>query len=64
MFSTTTAPRIFAAFGEESRANLAAGRWRSVALWPQVMFPHLFFAVLCLVGLALSAISAFRSSAA
>jgi hypothetical protein len=38
-------PRILAAFGEESRRNLQMGRWRSVLLWPQVMFPHVVFVV-------------------
>jgi hypothetical protein len=38
-----TAPRIFAAFGEESTRNIHAKRWRSVAFWPQVMLPHAVF---------------------
>jgi hypothetical protein len=46
-------PRIFAAFGEQSRTNLKSKRWRSLMLWPQVMLPHVFFAVLSLVLIAI-----------
>ncbi len=48
-----TSPRIFAAFGEQSRSNLKSKRWRAVTLWPQVMLPHVFFAVLSLVLIAI-----------
>lgn len=41
----SSSPRILSAFGEQSRRNLQAGRWRSVLFWPQVMFPHVVFVV-------------------
>lgn len=42
-------PRMFTAFGEESRRNLQGKRWKSVMFWPQVMLPHLFFVGLSLI---------------
>jgi len=44
-----SSPRIFSAFGEESRRNLQYKRWKSVMFWPQVMFPHLFFIALSII---------------
>jgi hypothetical protein len=46
-------PRIFSAFGEQSRTNLKSKRWRSLMLWHPVMLPHVFFAVLSLVLIAI-----------
>jgi hypothetical protein len=44
-------PRIFSAFSEESGLNNSQSRWRSVLFWPQVMYPHAFFASISLLGL-------------
>jgi hypothetical protein len=43
-----TSPRIFSAFGEQSRANLKSKRWKTLIFWPQIMLPHIFFASLSL----------------
>ncbi len=55
------APRIFAAFGEQTRKNLSAKRWRSVAFWPQVMLPHIVFASLSLTLIIVEIASQFAS---
>jgi len=47
-------PRVLAAFGEESALNIRNHRWRSVFLWPQVMFPHVFFVAVGILGFLLT----------
>lgn len=47
------APRVLAAFGEQSSLNIRVHRWRSVLLWPQVMFPHIVFVAVGLIGFVL-----------
>jgi hypothetical protein len=42
------------AFGEESALNIRHRRWRSVFLWPQVMFPHVFFVAIGILGFLLT----------
>lgn len=49
--SDTVSPGIYHAYWEETALNSRVNRWRSVAFWPQVMFPHVFFT--CLSALSL-----------
>ena len=48
--SQLLAPRIFTAYGEERRKNVANKRWYTVMFWPQVMLPHVFFVIIGLAG--------------
>ncbi len=43
-------PSILGSFGKESAFNIQQRRWRSVAIWPQVMFPHIFFVACGILG--------------
>jgi len=54
--SPARAPRILGAFGEQSALNLRSHRWRSVLLWPQVMFPHVVFVAVGILGFLLAAL--------
>ena len=52
--STARSPRILRAFGEQSALNLRHRRWRFVLLWPQVMFPHVVFVAVGILGFLLA----------
>jgi hypothetical protein len=52
--SKPQSPRVLGAFGEESALNIRHHRWRSVFLWPQVMFPHVFFVAVGILGFLLA----------
>ena len=48
--SKPRSPRVLGAFGEQSALNIRHRRWRSVFLWPQVMFPHVVFVEVGILG--------------
>jgi len=52
--SKPQSPRVLGAFGEESALNIRHHRWRSVFLLPQVMFPHVFFVAVGILGFLLT----------
>jgi hypothetical protein len=43
-------PRIFGALSERKKHHKKIRKWRSVLFWPHVIFPHIFFAIVGLVG--------------
>jgi hypothetical protein len=54
-------PDILGGFGVGRRRDDAKRRWRSVAFWPHVMFPHVIFAGLSLLLVIVAAIKALSS---
>jgi hypothetical protein len=58
--SYVTSPAILESFGANRRLDDARGRWRSVAFWPHVMFPHVIFVSISLI---LVLVAVFRSLA-
>jgi nitrate reductase NapE component len=43
-------PRIFGALSEQKKNHRKNKKWLSVLFWPHVIFPHIFFAIVGLVG--------------
>ena len=52
-------PSILESYKEGRRTDNAQKRWRSVILWPQVMFPHVIFVVLSFILIVIQAVKAF-----
>jgi|ERR1039457_1150810 hypothetical protein len=48
-----TSPSILKTFCEGVKRDDTAHRWRSVAFWPSVMLPHVFFVGLSLLAIVL-----------
>jgi hypothetical protein len=48
-------PAILASFGANRRLDDARSRWRSVAFWPHVMFPHVIFVGISLILILVAA---------
>lgn len=46
----TGAPRIYGALRERKAKHLREERWKEVMKWPHVMYPHVIFTVVGLLG--------------
>ena len=60
--TATVTPRIYGALGDRKSQHRKQDKWKSVMMWPHVMFPHALFTAIGVIGGMVLLISEFSAT--